>query len=121
MNTGFYESRNLNIRCDLPERVWKLVPEIFEQMPGWCGIGGNGRGEDEIPYWFSFDETDKCVNASVEPSGLQFHAYNIDESEWEAWLALFKKIASSRLKFRVGEIESGEVGYDIEWLESAGG
>ena len=118
MSKGFYESRNLNIRYDLPEQIWELVPGIYEQMPGWCGVGGQGRGEDGIPYWFSFDEGDKCVNASVEPSGLQFHAYNIDEAEWEAWLTKFKKLATERLRFRVGELELGEVDYEIEWLES---
>lgn len=117
MNQNFYESRNLNIRYDLPERIWELVPGIYEQMPGWCGFGGDGRGEDGIPYWFSFDESEKCVIVSVEPSGMQFHAYNIDETEWEAWLALFKQLATEHLRFRVGEIELGEVGHDIEWLE----
>lgn len=116
MNERFYGSRNLNIRYDLPERIWQLVPEIYAQMPGWCGFGGNGRGEEGIPYWFGFDEAGKCICASVEPSGLHFEASNLDIAEWESWLATFKKLATSRLGFRVGEIEAGEVGHDIEWL-----
>ncbi|WP_442483846.1 hypothetical protein [Aeoliella sp. SH292] len=116
MSAGFYESRNLNIRYDLPESIWALVPSVFEEMPGWCGYGGGGKGEDGIPYWFSFAESEKCINASVEPSGLQFNAYNIDVEEWENWLAAIKTLATSRLGFRVGELELGEVGYDIEWL-----
>ena len=40
----------------------------------------------------------------------------MEEKEWEEWKALIKKIATETLGFKVGEIEEGEVGYEIEWL-----
>ena len=111
------ESRNLNIRYDLPDSIWQRVTDLYEKLPGWYGYGRDGRGEEGIPYWFSYDKSQKSISASVEPSGLQFTAYNLDREEWEAWLSQFKELATVELGFHVGEIELGEVGYEIEWLE----
>jgi len=110
------ESRNLNIRYDLPDGILKKISEVYKEMEGWLGYGNGQVGEEGIPYWFSFNEEEKCINASVEPSSLQFSVFNMDEQEWENWLKEIKNIATSILGFKVGEIENGEVGYDIEWM-----
>ncbi|WP_160114741.1 hypothetical protein [Aquimarina sp. AU474] len=56
--------------------------------------------------------------ASIEPSGLHFET-NMNEEEWLLWKAKFKKIATETLGFKVGEIEEGEVGYEIEWIKKS--
>ncbi len=111
-----YESRNLNIKYDLPDRIWENISEVYKEMEGWLGYGNGHVGEEGIPYWFSFNEEEKCINASVEPIGLQFSAFNMDEQDWENWLKKIKNIATKILGFKVGELENGEVGYDIEWV-----
>ena len=110
------DSRNLNIRYDLPDEIWNKVPTIYEAMDGWLGFGDGSNGQDGIPFWFSYEYREKHISASVEPSGLQITATNIDSDEWESWLEKIKKIATDQLGFKVGEIELGEVGYQIEWL-----
>ncbi len=106
-----HQECNLNIRYDLPEDIWDKLPLVYEKMPGWIGFGKNGKGEDGIPYWFSFDENEKSILASVEPSGLQFFA-NMESNEWIEWKTEIKRVATAILKFKVGEIEEGE---EIEW------
>ena len=66
-------------------------------------------------YWFSFDENEKSISASVEPGGLCFTGVNIAESEWNSWIAEMKLIATRILGFKVGESELGEVSDEIEW------
>jgi len=106
---------NLNIRYDLPNKIWDRVPLIYEKMPGWIGFGGNDKGEDGIPYWYSFNEKEKSILASVEPSGLHFSS-NMELNEWIKWKTEFKQIATTFLGFKVGEIEEGEVDHEIEWI-----
>ncbi|MFD2564151.1 hypothetical protein [Aquimarina rubra] len=106
----------INIRYDLPKDIWDKVAQVYAQMPGWLGFGKEGLGQKGIPYWFSFNEDEKYIFASIEPGGLQFEA-NMDEDEWLAWKTYFKKIATEILGFKVGEIEEGEVGYEIEWID----
>ena len=101
---------NLNIRYDLPKEILDKIPLVYEKMNGWIGFGKN-----ETPYWFNYDENKKSISASIEPSGLQIIA-NMELEEWTEWKKKFKKIATETLGFKVGEIEEGEVGYDIEWL-----
>lgn len=96
---------NLNIRYDAPDSVWSKVPSIYKQMEGWIGYDTNG-----IPYWFSFDESEKYICASVEPSGLFFSGL-MDDAEWELWAKQIKIIASQILGYKIGEIETGEVDY----------
>lgn len=110
-----YQECNLNIRYDLPKEVWDQLETVYNQMTGWIGFGKNGKGEDGIPYWFGYDENEKHILASIEPSGLHFSA-NMEENEWNSWKSDFKKLATEILGFKVGEIEEGEVGYDIEWI-----
>ena len=100
----------LNIRYDLPKEIWNKVPLVYEKMNGWIGFGKDGA-----PYWFNYDENKKSISVSIEPSGLQVIA-NMELEEWTEWKANFKKTATEILGFKVGEIEEGEVGYDIEWL-----
>jgi hypothetical protein len=106
---------NLNIRYDLPKEIWDKTPLVYEEMNGWIGFGKNGKGEDGIPYWFSYNENEKSIYASVEPSGLHFVA-NMEFDEWTEWKTEIKKVATKILEFKVGEIEEGEVGNEIEWL-----
>ena len=64
---------NLNIRYDAGKNVWDKIPDIYQQLEGWLVFGeGGSMGEVNIPYWFSFNENEKHILASVEPSGLQF-------------------------------------------------
>ncbi len=83
-------------------------------MDGWLGFSDGSIGDKGIPYWFSYNCHEKSISASVEPSGLQFVACNIDEEEWECWLKTIKAIATEKLGFKVGELELGEVGYEVE-------
>ena len=52
----------------------------------------------------NFDETQKHIWASIEPSGLLFNGLMKDD-EWKEWKAEIKKIATQKLDFRVEEIE----------------
>ena len=106
---------NLNIRYDLPNEIWDKVPLIYEKMDGWLGFGKDGQGESGIPYWFSYNENEKSILASVEPSGLHFDAL-MDSNEWDEWKKEIKKISTEILGFKVGEIEEGEVNHEIEWI-----
>ena len=81
-----YQECNLNIRYDLPKEIWDKVPLVYEKMNGWIGFGKDGNGENGIPYWFSYNEEEKFILASVEPSGLQFSA-NMELNEWMEWIS----------------------------------
>ncbi|WP_282086667.1 hypothetical protein [Aquimarina algiphila] len=94
----------LNIRYDLPLEIWDKVMLVYEKMPGWLGYGKNGNGEEGIPYWFSFNESEKSIFASVEPGGLQIIG-NMEEKEWSSWITEIKKNATKILGFKVVEIE----------------
>lgn len=94
---------NLNIRYDAPKEIWDKVGSIYEALEGWVGY-------DCGAYWFSFDEREKHVTASVEPSGIHFTAL-MEEREWNLWVATVKRIATEKLGYKVGEIESGEVDF----------
>jgi hypothetical protein len=100
----------LNIRYDLPEEIWeKVIPEIYEKTEGWLGFATDNLGFSiNLPHWFSFNNNEKYVNASVEPSGLQFTG-QMSDVEWERWKKQIKEIASQKLGFKIGEIELGEV------------
>ena len=106
----------MNIRYDLPTEILKRLELVYSRMPGWLGFGKEGKGFDGIPYWFSFDENEKYIQGSIEPSGLLLEAY-MDEDEWLSWKANFKVVATELLRFKVGEIEEGEVGHEIEWID----
>ena len=80
------------------------------------GYGNGNAGEKDIPYWFGFNEKERSISASVEPSGLQFSAFNIEEHLWNSWLVAFKAAATEIPGFKVGELEEDEVGYEIEWI-----
>lgn len=85
------------------------IPEIYKEANGWIGFGAeNAKWRKNLPHWFSFDETEKHIYASVEPSGLFFSGL-IEDDEWEDWKKQFKQIATKKLGFKVGEIELGEV------------
>lgn len=103
---------NLNIRYDLPEEIWQTtIPEIYKALEGWLGFETNKTLTTKgLPFWFSFNETEKHITASVEPGGLQFTALMQDE-EWETWKLNIRRIAAEKLGFKVGEIELGEVDY----------
>ncbi|WP_299190304.1 hypothetical protein [uncultured Aquimarina sp.] len=110
-----FQECNLNIRYDLPKEIWDTIEQVYTQMPGWLGFGTKDKGYEGLPHWFSFNEDEKHIIASVEPSGLQLVA-NMNEDEWLLWKTNFKKVATEILGFNVGEIEEGEVGHDIEWI-----
>jgi len=102
---------NLNIRYDAADEIWDKIPLIYAQLKGWLGYGtGEKKGEKGIPYWFSFDENEKHILASVEPGGLHFSGL-IDADDWQIWVREIKEIATRELGYKVGEIELGEVGF----------
>ena len=109
---------NLNIRYDLPDELLDKLPLIYEYMTGWLGLGDKENGQEGIPYWFSYNENEKFVLASLEPSGLMFIG-KMDAEEWKEWIFEFKQKATQILGFKVGEIETGEVSHTIEWLSSS--
>ncbi|MEO1625824.1 MAG: DUF4291 domain-containing protein [Bacteroidota bacterium] len=98
----------LNIRYDFP--IWDYrVPTIFSQTEGW------------IPHtnrWFSELDTEKHIVSSVEPGGLIFSAL-MDEDEWERWLDHTKQIATKILGYQIGELETGEVTHEFEWIDDS--
>lgn len=107
---------NLNIRYDLPQEIWDKVEHVYASLDGWLGYGDGKTGEQGIPYWFSFNENEKHIFASVEPAGVQFCGL-MEQEEWDAWVKKIKQVATQQLGFKVGEIERGEVGHDIEYLD----
>jgi hypothetical protein len=106
-----HQQMNLNIRYDAGKDVWDKILLIYSQLDGWLGFGeGDNKGQKGIPYWFGFNESQKHILASVEPSGLHFSGL-IENEEWEIWKTNIKAISSNILLYKVGEIELGEVGY----------
>lgn len=107
-----FQEMNLNIRYDLPRETWKtIIPAIYAEMDGWMGFGTDEtHSRQGCPHWFSFNENEKYVCASVEPGGLHFFG-RMNDNEWEDWKAKIKRIATKKLGFKVGKIELGEVDY----------
>ena len=102
-----YQSVNLNIHYNAGSEIWNKISSIYERMDGWLGFGkGGNEGEEGIPYWFSYNEIEKHISASVEPSGLSFSGLMEDE-EWEPWIAKLKSISSDILRFKVIDSETG--------------
>ncbi len=89
---------NLNIHYSAPKEVWDKLEALYTEMPHWNGFI-NG-----CPQWYGADG--KLIEASVEPSGLQFYA-ELPTEEWEAWVVLFKNKATKSLGYDIGEPEDG--------------
>lgn len=103
------QEMNLNIRYDSGEKIRNKIPVIYEQLEGWLGFGqGGSKGEKDIPYWYGFDENEKHICASMEPSGLRFEGL-MNDDEWRTWKQKLKDIGTRVLGYKVGEIELGEV------------
>ncbi|MEM6318626.1 MAG: hypothetical protein AAF960_13225 [Bacteroidota bacterium] len=101
-----YQEMNLNISYDLPKETWeRVIPEIYKEMDGWIGYGKEElKWRKNLPHWFSFNENEKHICASVEPSGLQFSGL-MENAEWEDWKKKITIIATKKLGFKVDEIE----------------
>lgn len=67
-------------------------------MPYWNGY------HDGCPQWYGF--SDKLIEGSVEPSGLQIYA-RLTSEEWNAWILEFKEKATITLGYEIGELEDG--------------
>ena len=89
---------NLNIHYSAPQEVWDKLEKLYSEMPGWNGF------VDGCATWFG--ESEKLIEACVEPSGLQFLA-KMEPTEWEDWISLFKSKASEALGYEIGEPEDG--------------
>lgn len=89
---------NLNIHWSAPQEVWDKIAILYSQMPNWNGF------VDGCPQWYGTDG--KIIEASVEPSGLQFYA-KLPAEEWEVWIELFKSKATIALGYEIGEPEDG--------------
>ena len=48
MDNLISESRNVNIRYDLPVNIWDKVPDVYKSMEGWLGFGDGKFGEKGI-------------------------------------------------------------------------
>ncbi len=66
-------------------------------------------------FWFSTSEKEKHVSSSCEPAGLSLSGLMEDE-EWIIWLNRFKEVATGILGYKIGEIETGEVGHEFNWI-----
>ncbi len=96
---------NLNISWDAPQEIWDKINALYCEMPNYKGLI-NG-----CPVWYGEDE--KIIEASVEPSGLQFYA-KLPRDEWEHWIKIFKDKATILLGYEIGEPEDGFEFYDYE-------
>lgn len=90
---------NLNIRYDQPKEYWDKLNIIYKSMNGWKGFTSG------IPYWYG-DNSSNHIEASVEPSGLQFYA-RLDAELWNNWIKEFREKCSSEFGYEVGEPEDG--------------
>jgi len=98
---------NLNIRYDFP--IWEYrVPTIMSKLEGWI---------EGTQNWFSTSEDEKHVSSSCEPAGLSIYGLMEDE-EWLIWLNKFKEVATEILGYKIGEIETGEVGHGFNWINN---
>lgn len=89
---------NLNIHYSAPREIWDKLECLYREMPNWNGF------LDGCAKWYGTDE--KIIEASIEPSGLQFYA-KLPPEEWETWITLFKSKATELLGYEVGEPEDG--------------
>lgn len=106
-----YQEMILNIRYDAQDEIWDKIPLIYSQLNGWLGYGkGGDLGQKGIPYWFSYNDEEKHISASVEPGGLQFSGL-MEDAEWQLWVKVIKHNATRELGYKVGEIELGEVDF----------
>lgn len=96
---------NLNIHYSAPEKVWDKLIQLYQEMPCW------NRFVNGCPQWYGIGG--KLIEASVEPSGLQFYA-ELPEQEWDEWISLFKTKATSLLGYEIGEPEEG---YDFKYYD----
>ena len=93
---------NLNIHYTAPDWVWEKIAEVYRireyydetsDTPLWTGEGIN-------------------IEASVEPSGIQFYG-DVPEEIWDDWFAELKEKLSDELGYEIGEPEDGyEFKYD---------
>ena len=101
-------NHNLNIHYSLPDEIWDKVVSIYPNMPYW------GKFVNGCPMWDNTNDSAKFIEASVEPSGLQFYA-EFPKEEWDAWFNLFKEQATKALGYTVGEPEEGfDFIYDLD-------
>lgn len=114
MNGEDLQEVTLNIWYHLPKKILHQVPQVYETMPGWLGYAPEGTLKG-FPFWFSFDETKKHVTSYTEPSGFKLTG-KMNDKEWEKWVQAFKDQATAILGFKVGDIELGEVDYELEWI-----
>lgn len=96
---------NLNIHWSLPDRIWEELSRLYAEMPGWKGM------VDGAATWYGEDE--RIIEASSEPSGLQFYA-RMPEGEWQEWIEEFKSKATALLGYEIGEPEDG---YEFKYFE----
>lgn len=89
-------NHNLNIHYSAPQWVWDKLNILYREMPRWNGM------VDGCPLWYG--SGGELIEASVEPSGLQFFA-RLPEEEWDSWFLLFKTRASKLLGYEIGEPE----------------
>lgn len=101
------QSANLSIHYNAAPEVYnKIITSIYEQMEGWLGFGkGGDEGEEGIPYWYSYNETEKHICASVEPSGLLFTGL-MNDTDWTTWINKMKYISSKTFGYKVIEPET---------------
>ena len=91
----------LNVfESSLDEGQWQALESSYQSGAGWVGYSTEG-----IPFWFSMDENQKYLSASLEPSGLVFYGSFESEKEWDKWINDFQKTASMALDYSVQDAE----------------
>lgn len=111
-----HQEATLNIWYHLPDKILNKVPDIFPCVPGWLGKKTEGDLKG-YPFWFSFNINEKHVSHSFELSGFKLIG-KMNDQEWNQWITTFKVQATCILGFKVGDIEDGEVDYELEWIKS---
>lgn len=96
---------NLNIHWLAPDEIWNKLKKLYAVMPGWKGM------IDGAAIWYG--ESERIIEASIEPGGLQFYA-KMPEKEWLEWIEVFKCKATQLLGYEIGEPEDG---YEFKFYE----
>ena len=93
---------NLNIHYTAPDWIWTKIDKVYKSMKYYDETS-------DTPLWKGDGIK---IEASVEPSGIQFYG-NLPEDIWDEWFQELKEKLTSELGYTIGEPEDGyEFKYD---------
>ncbi len=96
---------NLNIHYTAPKWVWDKIDEVYRSMPYF----------DESAPYPTWKSEGILIEASAEPSGLQFYG-DLPEDVWEEWYGELREKLEESLDTEIGEPEDG-VPFKYDWDE----